>query len=76
MVMGYTQPLPFLAPSYNGADLPSPSDLRRTLYWNPCVETDAEGRASAVFYSNAREDVRLRISARGITPQGVFSVEK
>lgn len=76
MVTGYTQPLPFLAPSYNGADLPSPSDLRRTLYWNPCVETDAEGRASAVFYSNAREGVRLRISARGITPQGVFSVEK
>lgn len=72
MVQGYTQPLPFAAPSYNGLDLPNDADLRRTLYWNPDVTTDEQGKATAVFFSNARPDVRLSISARGVTSAGQF----
>lgn len=72
MVQGYSQPRAFYAPQYNGIDLPSGADLRRTLYWNPDVRTDAEGKASVVFFSNAREGQHLGISLRGITPEGAF----
>lgn len=72
MVQGYSQPRRFYAPQYNGIDLPAASDLRRTLYWNPDVRTDAAGKASAVFFSNAREQQRISISIRGITSDGAF----
>ncbi len=71
-IQGYTVPSYFYSPSYNGVDLPSDADVRRTLYWNPAVSTDKEGRASAVFFSNSREGQQLRFSVRGITPAGRF----
>lgn len=72
MVQGYTEPLDFSAPSYNGIDMPDESDYRRTLYWNPDVKTDETGKATAVFFSNARPGVTLSISAHGITSDGRF----
>lgn len=71
-IVGYSQPGEFFSPSYNGLDLPADTDVRRTLYWNPCVRTNAEGRATAVFYSNCREGQQLRVSARGVTADGRF----
>lgn len=69
-IWGYSAPSKFYQPNYANADLPSKKDVRRTLYWNPSVKTDEEGKASAVFFTNCRDDVELRISARGITPDG------
>jgi len=72
MVQGYSRPRRFYSPQYNGIDLPSASDLRRTLYWNPYVQTDAGGKATAVFYSNAREQQHIGISIRGVSRTGAF----
>lgn len=72
LIQGYAVPGNFYHPDYRSADLPDAADLRRTLYWNPCVATDAEGRATAILYGNARDGQRIRISARGITANGCF----
>ena len=71
-MMGYAEPLKFFSPSYNGLDLPSEADQRRTLYWNPDLRTDAKGHANIHFYNNAHSDVVLRLSLRGVTPDGTF----
>ena len=71
-VQGYTQPRKFFSPSYNGLELPSDADRRRTLFWCPSIKTDAAGRASAVFYNNARSGTRLHITARGVAGTGQF----
>lgn len=70
VISGFAEPTRFYSPNYRGVDLPSRSDLRRTLYWNPSLRTDAQGRASAVFFSNAREGQQLRVSLRGLSPDG------
>ena len=57
-------------PDYRKRDLPDSNDFRRTLYWNPDVLTDENGRASVVFYSNARPGVKLGITARAVLPDG------
>lgn len=41
----------FWVPSYGEATLSA--DSRRTLYWNPTVTTDSDGRAEITFYNNA-----------------------
>ncbi len=69
-VQGYTQPRKFFSPNYNGLELPTDADRRRTLFWCPSVKTDAAGRASAVFFNNARSGTRLHITARGIAGTG------
>ena len=45
------------------------SDYRRTLYWNPNAQLDAEGRFTATFYNN-NKPTRMRVSAAGLTPDG------
>ena len=76
-IWGYSVPARFYQPDYTQTDLPSKKDVRRTLYWNPSVTTDANGKASALFYTNCREEVELRISARGVTMDGrMVSAEK
>lgn len=69
-IHGYVQPKLFYSPSYHGIDKPVETDLRRTLYWNPNVQSDASGKATAVFFSNANRSQTLRISARGVTQGG------
>lgn len=71
-VEGYSRPRAFYSPSYRGLDEPEAWDVRRTLFWEPDVQTDASGRASAVFFTNARGRVTLRVSAHGVTPDGRF----
>ncbi len=71
-IQGYSYPATFYSPSYTGIDLPTDTDVRRTLYWNPCVTTDADGHASVVFFSNSRSEQQLRLSVRGVTSRGRF----
>lgn len=71
-VEGYSRPREFYSPSYRGLDTPEKSDVRRTLFWEPNLKTDAEGRASAVFFTNAREQLGIGVSAHGITQDGRF----
>lgn len=67
---GYSSDPDFVLPDYRKRDLPDPSDMRRTLYWNPDVLTDKNGRATVMFYSNANPDVKLGITARTVLPDG------
>ena len=49
---GYSQVKNFYQPDYG--ILPKEEDYRRTLYWNPEVQTDENGRATVRFYNNSR----------------------
>ena len=64
---GYNVPSTFEMNDYSL--LPPMEDFRRTLYWNPDVTTDKEGKAVIEFYNNStcRE---IQVSAEGITPDG------
>jgi hypothetical protein len=66
-VDGYTQPDEFYSPDYS--QLPKDVDYRRTLYWNPSVETNEKGKAEVSFYNNSRTK-RIQISAETVTSDG------
>ena len=53
---GFHQPEEFYAPAYDRKTQPFPSaqrnDFRKTLYWNPAVETGMDGTAKVSFYTS------------------------
>ncbi len=67
---GYSKCDEFYSPDYRLKDMPTPADHRRTLYWNPSLTTDENGKADVIFYSNSRDDQRLHIVAEGIGVNG------
>ncbi len=67
---GYSEDPGFPLPDYRKRDLPDKHDFRRTLYWNPDVLADENGKATVTFYSNSREGVKLGITARSVLPDG------
>ena len=64
---GYNVPYTFEMEDYSL--IPPMEDFRRTVYWNPDVTADREGKATVEFYNNSscRE---LYLSAEGITTDG------
>ena len=66
---GYTETQEFYAPEYPDGPIQGDVDYRRTLYWNPALTTDHEGKATVTFYNNGYSK-HFSISAEGITPQG------
>ena len=66
---GYSQAISYYHRDYSETALPDTADYRRTLYWNPRVETDYQGRFSLKFYNNARTK-RIAVQAEGITAFG------
>ena len=71
-VWGYTKRKAFYSPNYYEIKLPKEPDARRTLYWNPQLSLDDCGKGTAVFFNNAFDGTRLRISVQGITGDGRF----
>ena len=71
-IHGFSQPAVFYNPDYRGIDPPTPNDHRRTLYWNPSIRSDHQGKATAVFYSPSHNVDEIIVSARGITPNGML----
>ena len=69
-VKGFTKPVQFYSPQYPDGPIEGTVDPRRTLYWNPNVITDDEGRARVEFYNNSFTR-RFTINAAGITASGV-----
>lgn len=67
---GYSVPAEFYSPDYRKTDVPTVADFDRTIFWAPNVVTDASGKATVSFYSNARSDLQLRISAQGLSFKG------
>ena len=70
---GYSGAREFYSPDYSA--LPPEPDYRRTLYWNPNVTTDENGKARIQFYNNSRSRF-FSISAETVTQQGVIGVFK
>ncbi len=64
---GYSTPVEFYSPDYSL--LPKDEDYRRTLYWNPNVTTNKEGKASVEFYNNG-SCRNIDISAETLTKSG------
>lgn len=65
---GFSVPDEFYSPDYSRQPLPQ-EDHRRTLYWNPNVKLDANGRATINLYNNSSSSI-LQISAEGWTSDG------
>ena len=71
-VWGFAKRKAFFSPNYYEIKLPKEPDARRTLYWNPQLSLDDRGKGTAVFFNNAFDGTRLRISVQGITGDGRF----
>ena len=66
---GYAVCEDFYSPDYSKKPLPDTKDYRRTLYWTPKVEFDANGKATVNLYNNSKPTV-LSVHAEGITATG------
>ncbi|MFT4072946.1 MAG: hypothetical protein QM654_13605 [Dysgonamonadaceae bacterium] len=68
---GFAPQRQFYSPNYAHTPLPDEKDYRRTLYWNPNVRTDADGKASVSFYNNATCK-QMSVSAETVTENGMM----
>lgn len=76
--LGYQTPAEFYSPAYEtpeSRDSHTP-DFRTTLYWNPCIRTDADGRAAFGFRtSDAPADFRIDIEGLTLDGQPVVCIQ-
>ena len=69
-IQGYSYSKEFVHPDYSGVPVQDlPRDYRRTLYWNPNVSLDENGRAEIEFFNNSTCR-HLSISAEGLSHDG------
>ncbi|GEM_PF-1085319 len=66
---GYSRVAEFYAPTYPDGPVQGDKDYRRTIYWNPAVTTDANGRVTLSFYNNGYSR-SFAVSAQGLTSDG------
>lgn len=66
---GFNAPTTFETEDYS--ILPPMDDFRRTLWWEPSLQTDANGDATVEFYNNSSAN-ELFLSIEGMTPYGTF----
>ncbi|HVU56464.1 MAG TPA: TonB-dependent receptor plug domain-containing protein [Puia sp.] len=65
----YTVARRFYAPQYHSTVTDVRNDYRETIYWNPVVQTDRDGRAIVEFY-NSDASTTFRAIAEGIGYNG------
>ncbi|MDR1223533.1 MAG: hypothetical protein LBL07_11750 [Tannerella sp.] len=75
--LGYQQAKEFYAPRYETEEqrMAVAEDLRTTVYWNPSVQTDHEGKAALDFYA-ADAATTYSVIIEGITDNGEFIREE
>ena len=59
----------FYQPDYSKQKPTEPTDYRRTLYWNPDLQLDAEGRARVRFFTGSHP-TQIVLSAEGMAADG------
>ena len=69
---GYSRVVSYYHRDYEEDELPK-CDYRRTLYWEPDVNTTALGQVQITFFNNSRAK-RIHIRAEGFTRTGEFIV--
>ena len=67
---GYSELTDFYSPTYPDGPIAGDKDYRRTLYWNPEVQTDESGKAEISFYNNSYSKT-FTVSAASITASGM-----
>ena len=72
---GLSEPDEFYQVDYSKEPLPEQGDYRRTIYWNPGVVTDVNGRATVTFYNNSFSQ-GVTVSAEGLGDNGFIIMEK
>jgi hypothetical protein len=73
---GYSKAQDFFENQADGEDaLPDEYGHQRTLYWNPDIKTDGEGKASISFFNTGLRR-KIDISAEGLTKNGISVVTK
>ena len=70
---GFNKPSTFQMEDYSV--IPPMADFRRTIYWNPNVKTDAQGRAKVEFFNNSTCQ-EMYISVEGMTEDGKVLVNE
>ena len=70
---GFSYPREFYSLQYGQGIMPDKTDYRRTIYWNPDVKTDADGKATVSFFNNSTCR-KLNISAETVTENGIIGV--
>ena len=69
---GFALPAEFYSPDYSKQTPPdSIKDYRRTLYWNPNVTLDKDGKATITLYNNARTN-QISVDAQGQAADGTL----
>ena len=72
MIDGFARPAEFYSPNYSRYKLPEgQKDYRRTLYWNPNLQLDSEGRARVTLYNNSRT-TQIEVEAAGQAADGTL----
>jgi len=72
---GFSAPEEFYQPDYSNKPLPEVKDYRRTLYWNPNLKLDDNGKAEFRFYNNGKQ-THLSVSAEGVANDGTLLTGK
>ena len=69
---GFAYPAEFYSPDYSKQTPPdSVKDYRRTLYWNPNLMLDKDGKATVTLYNNART-TQISVDAAGQAADGTL----
>jgi hypothetical protein len=68
-ISGYYQAKIFYAPDYRRNDK-AVADERTTIYWEPLITTNENGKATVSFY-NADPKTTIRLDIQGVTKKGI-----
>lgn len=71
--IGYAKAKEFYAPTYLPSSIFEKPDFRSTLFWQPVVKTDANGKASVSFYTSDATN-KINVNTQGIAPTGKIGV--
>ena len=70
---GFNQASTFKTEDYSV--IPPMADFRRTIWWQPDVTTDAQGKAKVEFFNNSTCE-EMYISVEGMTPDGKILINE
>lgn len=72
MMQGVQRPVEFYSPDYDLGDCGKApgTDLRNTLYWNPCVQVGSEGKSRFSFFAADVPNTTYTITIEGLTSGG------
>ncbi|CAN1537401.1 TonB-dependent receptor, plug domain containing protein [Spirosomataceae bacterium] len=72
---GYQKAREFYQPNYDQDKLGGAPDYRTTVYWNPSIKTNKDGKASVTFYTTDASTL-LKVQLEGLSYEGEPTVGK